>query len=297
VSDSLEFTGERFTPECEREIWYEHFHRYVLAARWCVNKRTLDAACGEGYGSALLADSAASVEGVDISKQAIAHARQRYGQLKGVGFHIADCTTLPFDDNEFDRVVSFETLEHLEAHDELLTEFRRVLKPDGFLILSSPDKATYSDEQNTVNEYHVKELYRNELEALIQRHFPAHRLLGQKLMFHSAIWSMDGFKQVELDQISSNEINKPASFTQPPMYFIALCAAEQADLPDVDEQLWLFDDRDESVYQHYHGEIKRNMAAGGIIAGLEKEIEELKNLAEQAVSPQLSWWQRLLGKK
>jgi 2-polyprenyl-3-methyl-5-hydroxy-6-metoxy-1,4-benzoquinol methylase len=296
VSDSLEFTGERFTPECQREIWYEHFHRYVLAARWCANKRTLDAACGEGYGSALLTGSAASVEGVDISEQAIAHARQRYGQLKSIGFHIADCTTLPFDDNEFDRVVSFETLEHLEAHDELLAEFRRVLKPDGFLILSSPDKATYSDEQNTVNEYHVKELYRNELEALIQRHFPAHRLLGQKLMFHSAIWSMDGFNQVGLNQVSADEINTPASFTQPPMYFIALCAAEQANLPDVDGQMWLFDDREESVYQHYHGEIKRNMAAGGIIAGLEKEIEELKNQSEQAVSNQPSWWQRLLGK-
>ena len=296
MSDSLEFTGERFTPECQREIWYEHFHRYVLAARWCANKRTLDAACGEGYGSALLADSASSVEGVDISKQAITHARQRYGQMEGVGFHVADCTTLPFADNEFDRVVSFETLEHLEAHDELLAEFRRVLKPDGFLILSSPDKATYSDEQNTVNEYHVKELYRNELEALIQRHFPIHRLLGQKLMFHSAIWSMDGFNQVGLDQVSTDEINTPASFTHPPMYFIALCATEQANLPDVDEQLWLFDDREESVYQHYHGEIKRNMAAGGIIAGLEKEIEELKNQADQAVSSQPSWWQRLLGK-
>jgi 2-polyprenyl-3-methyl-5-hydroxy-6-metoxy-1,4-benzoquinol methylase len=295
VSDSLEFTGERFTPECQREIWYEHFHRYALAARWCANKRTLDAACGEGYGSALLAGSAASVEGVDISEQAIAHARQRYGQLEGVGFHIADCTTLPFDDNEFDRVVSFETLEHLEAHDELLAEFRRVLKPDGFLILSSPDKAIYSDEQNTVNEYHVKELYRNELEALIQRHFPASYLLGQKLMFHSAIWSMDGADKVTLDQISADEINTPASFTQPPMYFIALCAAEQTNLPDVDGQLWLFDDREESVYQHYHGEIKRNMAAGGIIAGLEKEIEELKNQSEQAVSKQPSWWQRLLG--
>ena len=82
MSDSLEFTGERFTPECEREIWYEHFHRYALAARWCVNKRTLDAACGEGYGSALLADSATSVEGVDISEQAIAHARQRYGKWR-----------------------------------------------------------------------------------------------------------------------------------------------------------------------------------------------------------------------
>ncbi len=297
MSDSLEFTGERFTPECQREIWYEHFHRYVLAARWCVNKRTLDAACGEGlWFSDCWQARLASVEGVDISERAIAHARQRYGQLKSIGFHIADCTTLPFDDNEFDRVVSFETLEHLEAHDELLAEFRRVLKPDGILILSSPDKATYSDEQNTVNEYHVKELYRNELEALIQRHFPAHRLLGQKLMFHSAIWSMDGFNQVGLNQVSADEINTPASFTQPPMYFIALCAAEQANLPDVDGQMWLFDDREESVYQHYHGEIKRNMAAGGIIAGLEKEIEELKNQSEQAVSNQPSWWQRLLGK-
>jgi len=301
VSDSLEFTGERFTPECEREIWYEHFHRYVLAAHWCADKCTLDAACGEGYGTALLANSAASVEGVDISEQAIKHARQRYGGLMGANFNVADCTKLPFDDNEFDRVVSFETLEHLEAHDQLLTEFRRVLKPDGFLILSSPDKAIYSDGQNAVNEYHVKELYRSELETLIQRHFPASRLLGQKLMFHSAIWSMDRFDQVRLDQVSADKVNSPASFTQPPMYFIALCAAEQAMLPDVDGQLWLFDDREESVYQHYRGEIKRNMAAGGIIAGLEKEIEALKKQlgqkqSEPALAPRPSWWQRLLGK-
>jgi len=301
VSDSLEFTGERFTPECEREICYEHFHRYALAAHWCANKRTLDAACGEGYGSALLASPAASVEGVDISEQAINHALQRYGDLKGVNFHVADCTTLPFDDNEFDRVVSFETLEHLEAHDQLLAEFRRVLKPDGFLILSSPDKAIYSDGQNAVNEYHVKELYRSELETLIQRHFPASRLLGQKLMFHSAIWSMDRFDQVGLDQVSADGVNTPASFTQPPMYFITLCASDKAMLPDVDGKLWLFDDREESVYQHYHGEIKRNMAAGGIIAGLEKDIEALKKQlgqkqSGQALAPRPSWWQRLLGK-
>jgi hypothetical protein len=112
---------------------------------------------------------------------------------------------------------------------------------------------------------------------------------------------MDGFNQVRLDQVSAAEINSPAintpaSFTQPPMYFIALCAAEQTNLPDMDEQLWLFDDREESVYQHYHGEIKRNMAAGGIIAGLEKEIETLRNQAEKTVSSQPSWWQRMLGK-
>ena len=281
MSDPLEFTGERFTPECVREIWYEHFHRYALAARWCADSRTLDAACGEGYGSAVLARSAMSVEAVDISETTITHARQRYGQVGNLAFQVADCINLPFDDNEFDRVVSFETLEHLAEHDRLLAEFRRVLKPDGFLILSSPDKASYSDGQNTVNEYHVKELYRDELETLIGRHFPACHLLGQKLMFNSAIWSMDGFTHVGLDQVSDGKLASPVSFTQAPMYFIALCAAGQADLPDLDDRLWLFDDFEETVYQHYHGEIRRNMAAGGIIARLETEIEQLKNQVEQ----------------
>ena len=296
MSDLLEFTGERFTPECEREIWYEHYHRYALAARWCVNTRTLDAACGEGYGSAMLAQMANSVEGVDISPQAVEHARQRYGHLENAGFSVADCTSLPFDDNEFDRVVSFETLEHLAEHDQLLEEFKRVLKPDGCLIMSSPDKATYSDAQDTVNEYHVKELSRDELEALIRRHFPAYRLLGQKLMFHSAIWSIDGFDRVALDQVSEGRGNSPESITQPPMYFIALCAADNTILPEVDGCLWLFDDKDESVYQHYHSEIKHHIAAGGIIAGLEKELAVLKKRTDQPVPSRPAWWRRLLGK-
>ena len=296
MSDSLEFTGERFTPECEREIWYEHYHRYALATRWCANTRTLDAACGEGYGSAMLTASADSVEGVDVSQQAIGHARQRYGHLPGVEFQVANCTTLPYGDKEFDRVVSFETLEHLAEHDELLAEFKRVLKPEGFLILSSPDKATYSDGQDSVNEYHVKELYRDELEALIGRHFPAYRLLGQKLMFHSAIWSLDGVDQVALDQIAAGEMNSPDGITQAPMYFIALCAAEETGLPDVDGRLWLFDDREESVYQHYHSEVKRHIAAGGIIADLQKEVAELRNRFDPPTESRKPWWQRFLGK-
>jgi len=188
LSDSLEFTGERFTPECVREIWYEHFHRYALAARWCANLRTLDAACGEGYGASILAKTASAVEAVDISAEAVEHASKRYGQLENLNYQVADCTSLPYADNEFDRVVSFETLEHLAEQDQLLAEFRRVLKPDGVLILSSPDKAVYSDQQESSNEFHVKELYRDELEALIGQNFGAWRLLGQKLMFHSVIW-------------------------------------------------------------------------------------------------------------
>lgn len=301
MSDSLEFTGERFTPECVREIWYEHYHRYALAAGWCAGMRTLDAACGEGYGSALLARGASSVDGVDISEETITHARQRYGYLNGLDFHVADCTTLPFEDDVFDRVVSFETLEHLEAQDQLLAEFRRVLKPDGFLILSSPDKAIYTDQQNNDNEYHVKELYRDEFEALIQRHFPASRLLGQKLMFHSAIWSMGDIDRVKFNQVSkgqtgSDNLSAPEQVTQPAMYFIALCAAEAGALPDLTQQLWLFDDFEESVYQHYNDEIRRHIAAGGIIARLEKELAELKSHLATKTPGKKPWWQRLSGK-
>jgi len=296
VSEPLEFTGERFTPECEREIWYEHYHRYALATRWCANTRTLDAACGEGYGSAMLALSASSVEGVDVSEQAIGHANERYGHLPGLNFQVADCTRLPYADEEFDRVVSFETLEHLAQQDQLLAEFRRVLKPGGFLVLSSPDKAVYSDAQNNVNEFHVRELYRDELDALVARHFPACRLLGQKLMFHSAIWSLEDLETVALDQLAAGKKHSPTRITQAPMYFIALCAADPANLPEVDGRLWLFDDDVESVYRHYHSEIKRHIAAGGIIARLEQELADLREQAARAAAKDQSWWRRLFGK-
>lgn len=310
VSDSLDFTGERFTPECQREIWYEHYHRYALASRWCKGLRTLDAACGEGYGSALLAQSASSVEGLDISAAAIEHAQKRYGSITNLNFQEADCTELPFADDEFDCITSFETLEHLEAQDQLLSEFRRVLKPGGFLALSSPDKAIYTDLHKTDNEFHVKELYRDELEALINRHFGVSRLLGQKLAFHSAIWTLPNLadnpgsaaQKVALDQISEERTRSLDSINQPAMYFIALCADTTENLPVGDHQLWLFDDFEESVYRHYHGEIGRNMAAGGIIADLESQIDALKQqLGQQLVDHQqpakpVSWWQRLFSK-
>ena len=161
MTKPLEFTGERFTPECVREIWYEHFHRYVFACEQVDGLKVLDAACGEGYGSALLATRAASVTGVDVSPQAIEHAQSRYSG-DSLEYRVADCLDLPFDDDTFDCVVSFETLEHLEDHDRLLSEFRRVLKNNGFLLISSPDKAIYTDRLKNENEFHLRELYRNE---------------------------------------------------------------------------------------------------------------------------------------
>src|SRR5438046_2018790 len=74
----LNFTGERFAPEVTGAIWYEHWHRYCVARPLAKGLRVLDAACGEGYGSFLLAQTAKEVVGIDIAPEAIAHAKSRY---------------------------------------------------------------------------------------------------------------------------------------------------------------------------------------------------------------------------
>ena len=155
----------------------------------------LDAACGEGYGSALLCQKATKVVGLDVSAEAISHASSRYSEYENLEFVEGNCTALEFEDDAFDCIVSFETLEHLGEQSEMLGEFRRVLKPDGVLIISSPDKKNYSDVSGFDNPYHVKELYREELEKLLAQEFPAVKLLGQKLVFQSAIWEMNSSQQ------------------------------------------------------------------------------------------------------
>jgi SAM-dependent methyltransferase len=289
----MEFTGERFTPECLREIWYEHFHRYVFALEFVRGRRVLDAACGEGYGSALLATAAQHVTGVDVAGEAVEHAARRY-QADNLSFRAADCTQLPFEDGSFECVVSFETLEHLENQAGLMREFRRVLQPGGFLLISTPDKAIYTDQQNNRNEFHVAELYRHDFEALLGDHFPAYRLWGQKLVFQSAIWSLEPFPGVSVHHERDGEVSTRSSPGHDPVYLIALCAADAESLPSMDIGLSLFDDTEESVYEHYYHEIRRNMATGGLLQEKDREIAELKRALEKATTP-LPWWRRLRG--
>ena len=275
----LEFTGERFTPECVREIWYEHWHRYAFVRELARGKRVLDAACGEGYGSALLASVAASVLGVDISEQAIVHARARYGAQSNLRFARGDCTALDVPAAAFDLIVSFETLEHVQAQQELLAGFARALAPGGVLVVSSPDKHTYSDVSGFRNEYHVRELYRDELLALLQPHFANVRLYGQKLLFQSAIWRLDGEPARAAAATMQAAGRVEAGLGYAPLYFIAVCSREPlpAGLPD----LATFGDREESVYRHYNSEVRKNMAAGGRIAELEAEVAALRQQLAQ----------------
>ena len=292
MSDPLEFTGERFTPECVREIRYEHFHRYAFAREFIRGKTVLDAACGEGYGSAILARAAASVTGVDLSAEAVQHAKTHYPS-ENLEFRAADCTSLPFDDDSFDCIVSFETLEHLEKQEELLAEFRRLLRADGFLLISSPDKAVYTDALGNRNEFHVRELYRREFETLLGRYFPSCRLFGQKLLFQSAIWSLEEASGRVHLQERGGDISASGTPQHDAVYLLAFCAASEAVLPAPGPGLSLFDDAAESVYEHYNHEIRKNMAAGGILQERDREISELKSALEKRRG---GWLSRLLGR-
>lgn len=293
----LPFTGERFTPECVREIRYEHWHRYAFAARMVSGAVVLDCACGEGYGSAMLAAAAERVIGVDVDADAIAHAQQRYAR-SNLQFQTGNALALPLDDASVDYVVSFETLEHLREHDELLSEFRRVLRPDGVLLLSCPDKHTYSDLPGHHNPYHLRELYRPEFEDLLTRHFSNWRMYGQKLMFQSALWALDGPGRglwCDLQDEHSNVSSDRPEF--PALYFLAVASANPARLEDL-PLLSLWADREESVYSHYNQEVGKNMKAGERIQELEQQVAELEQRLQQQTSSvdQPAPWRRWFGR-
>lgn len=260
VNEPLAFTGERFLPERGGEIWYEHWHRYALARQLGRNCAVLDVACGEGYGSAMLSEVADKVVGVDISPDAIRHAMSRYGQHANLEFVEASCDKLPFPDASFDVAVSFETIEHIETQKEFIAELTRVLRPDGVLILSSPNKRLYSDAHDYHNEFHVRELYRNELEELLLGAFPHIDWFGQKLLFHSAIWPENRDCPTTEYLIDAGQgvvaVNNPSI---EPMYYLVVCSRVASMLPATLHKLSLFSDTSETVYRDYATQTRRVM--------------------------------------
>jgi len=182
----MDFTGERFVPAVEGDIKLEHVHRYLAVRAMARGKRVLDIACGEGYGSKILAAEAVSVVGVDVDEAAVRHAAATYTDAN-IGFLHGDIVAIPLGDASVDLVVSFETLEHLTDHRAMMLEIKRVLAPGGVLVVSSPDKREYSDLPNYRNPYHVRELYLSEFHTLLAAHFAHHVLYGQRVHYASVL--------------------------------------------------------------------------------------------------------------
>lgn len=221
----MEFTGERFLPSCEGDIAAEHYHRYFFARQFAAGKDVLDMACGEGYGADILGQKAKSVTGVDISGEAVAHAVKTYAR-PNLAFLEGGADNIPLPDKSVDLVTSFETLEHVENQGKMLAEFARVLRPDGLLIISTPNRILY--DAILVNEYHVHEMDLDEFLRYLGAAFANVALLGQNCMYGSLLtgnggeatylkWQPDGEKVEEMPLLEKS------------MYYVAL--ASNAPLP------------------------------------------------------------------
>jgi GT2 family glycosyltransferase/ubiquinone/menaquinone biosynthesis C-methylase UbiE len=275
--NGLAWTGERFMPALRGQIRYEHFHRYAMCSELVRGKRVLDIACGEGYGSALLAQSAASVNGVDISDAAVTHARAAYeSKMKNIRFSQGSADAIPFPDASFDIVVSYETLEHLLPQEEMFDEIKRVLIPNGVLIISTPEKTAYAEADGGHNEFHVKELSGGEFRALAKSRFKNVDMYGQRLATVGWVQSETNEK---LEAVSTWSINNAGDITRnapvldTPIFLIAICS----DLNPPILQPSVFVDRMDDIYREERSVLRW---ASGVDTELQTANRHIKHLDE-----------------
>ncbi len=188
MSDNKNWTGERLETDVFNETSIEHLHRYAIAMELVKNKKVLDIACGDGYGSNLLAKNAAHVTGVDINNDVVKLATGKY-QKQNLEFFTGTVEKIPAADKQFEVVVSFETLEHIADHKKMMDEIKRVLQPGGLLIISTPDKKNYTDNTGRKNPFHVKELYEEEFKTLLHQYFKNVQVFSQQITLSSVITS------------------------------------------------------------------------------------------------------------
>ncbi len=184
VDAVLTLTGERTIPDLDIENYWFRRHQvvYQRLATHCVGRDVLEAGCGEGYGANLIAETARRVVAVDYDEAAVAHVRGRYPRVEVMQANLA---VLPLPNASMDVVVNFQVIEHLWDQTQFVKECARVLRPSGLLMMSTPNRITFSPGRDTpINPFHTRELNADELtELLVDAGFSQVAVSG---LFHGA---------------------------------------------------------------------------------------------------------------
>ncbi len=153
--------------------------RYKFATQYAQNKVILDIGCGGGHGSyKLIRAGAKKIYGVDVIADSIEYCQAHYNH-PNLFFKQGDITRLDFDDNSFDLICAFEVIEHIKNYQKAISELRRVLKPGGLLIISTPNKAIYSpDSKKPFHPFHYHEWFLNDFKKILIG-FKIQKILGQ----------------------------------------------------------------------------------------------------------------------
>jgi len=200
MADSFPRTGERIIPEklhspADYVLYLEHLFSYEFSRDNLLEPTdsVLEVGCGEGYGAALLAQKVSRIIGLDIDEATLSHAAGKYASEK-CSFQFYDGKKLPFRTGIFDAAVSFQVIEHVQDDRAYLAEIARVLKPQGRLLLTTPNR-TYrlNPGEKPWNRFHRREYYPEELADLLKRYFPK-----------AAIWGIQGseaVRAIELERV------------------------------------------------------------------------------------------------
>lgn len=180
----LELTGERTLPDLPEENYW--FRRHLVVYDWIAERvagrRVVDMACGEGYGTEVLARSAAHVTGVDANPEAFEHAKAKYA---GERVEIVRDLIESYRPPEKVDVVSFlQTIEHVQDPVAVLRHFASLLTPGGEVFVSTPNLLTLAAEgaEKSDNPWHVKEYKPHEFRELCQEVFTEVEIYG---VFHA----------------------------------------------------------------------------------------------------------------
>ena len=240
IADVSRGHPERFVPHlmAGRFIDAEHRARYWWASALVSGKRVLDAACGTGYGTNILAGAGAeSVVGIDRAEHVVEFANKQ--AHSSATFRVGDLLDLPFSENTFDVAICFEAIEHVATPEIALDELSRVLERNGVLAISSPNRGVYLGG----NPHHHHEFTSDELGSALRDRFTHVRVLRQHRWFATAILEDEAFESgdgtplqgADVHKVSPDELGRET-------YVLAL--ASNAPLPEPTAQVALSDDRD-----------------------------------------------------
>ena len=272
----MDFTGERLVlgKKGIEQLEMEHLHRYNIISDLVKDKVVLDIACGTGYGSEILSQNAKYVYGVDISKETIDYCNENY-KRDNLSYMEGSISEIPIENNSIDAIVSFETIEHVteELQEQFLREIPRVLKEDGILIISTPDKKIYSDIPKYTNEFHIKEFYKEEFKNFLSKIFKNVEFYYQGLQICDVI--DDGTeqinKQVYLKESENNNLYP---------YIIAVCSNKS--LIDINLNSFALD-KDNSLFlmNRKFDSINNMLAGDNILSNQKNIIEQKENYIEE----------------
>ena len=182
-------------------------------------------------------------------------------------------------------VTSFETIEHHDKHEEMMREIKRVLKPDGILIISSPNRLSYSDERNYSNPFHVKELYYDEFVNLLRKHFKYTKINGQRLGAGSFVFPLENTHQKSLKAYKGNlnDLNQQVCSLKSPIYFLAICSDEINKIQIPVDSIYIdeFDDLLKSYEAHWHQTAKTLQHYQSQIQQTQTQLEQSKSQQQQ----------------